>query len=146
MQPSHGSQTEGRISLALSIFSKGQFKSLRAAARSYDILHTTLTKRYRGIPSRHKSQPNSGKLTEIKEEVLLQRILDLNTQGFAPRISIVREIANLILANREASHPQIIGKNWATNLVNRQDSILTIYNRKYGYQRAKCEGPVLIQG
>lgn len=146
MQPSYTSQTEGRLSLALSAFLKGQFKSLRAAACSYDVSHNTLTKRYRGIPSRYESQPNSRKLTDTEEEVLLQRILDLDTQGFPPRISIVREIANLILANRDASPPQTVGKNWATNFVNRQDSIRTMYNRKYDYQRAKCEDLVLIQG
>ena len=146
MQSSYDSQIEGRISLALNAFLKGQFKSLRAAAHSYDVSHHTLTNRYHGTLSRRESQPNSQKLTSTKEEILLQHILDLDTQGFSPQVSIIREIANLILANRDASHPQTVGKNWATNFVNRHDSIRTMYNRKYDYQRAKCEDPEIITG
>jgi hypothetical protein len=41
------------------------------------------------------------KLTEIEEKVILQRVLNLDTRGFSPRLSSVKEIANLILQSRE---------------------------------------------
>ena len=77
----------------------------------YNVSHHTLTNCYHSTLSQRKSQPNSQKLTSTKEEILLQHILDLNTQGFSPQVSIIQEIANLILANRDASHPQTVGKN-----------------------------------
>ena len=40
------------------------------------------------------------KLTELKEKVILERILDLATRGFAPRIASVKDIANFILASQ----------------------------------------------
>jgi len=46
---------EGRIVLALQAYQKGQFSSLRAAARLYIILYKTLTRRYHGTPSRANS-------------------------------------------------------------------------------------------
>ena len=79
MQPSYNLQKEGRLSLALNVFLKGQFKSLRAAALSYDVSDITLGKRYRGIRSRRETQPNSRLFIEDKEEVIVRRILDLNT-------------------------------------------------------------------
>jgi hypothetical protein len=146
MRSSYDPQKEGRILLAIQAVNSGQIKSLKAAARSYDVPYTTLNERYHGILSRRDSQPNSRKLTDTEEEVLLQRIFDLNDQGFPPGITIVREITNILLANRNASSLQTVGKNWVTNFVKRHESLRTMYNRKYDYQRAQCEDPVLIQG
>ena len=41
-------------------------------------------------------------MTEQEEEVILQRILDLDSRGFSPHIKEVEEIANLILESRGA--------------------------------------------
>jgi hypothetical protein len=146
MRLSYDAQKEGRISLAIQAINQGQIKSLKAAARSYDVPYSTLQTRYHGTLARPNSQPNSKKLTSVEEEVLLQRILDLIDQGFPPQITVVREIANIILITRDASSLQTVGKNWATNFVNRHESLRTMYNRKYDYQRAQCEDPILIQG
>jgi hypothetical protein len=40
--------------------------------------------------------------------------------------------------------PVVVGKNWASNFVRRTPEIDSKYNRKYDYQRAKCEDPKLI--
>jgi hypothetical protein len=39
-------------------------------------------------------------MTKQEEEVILQRILDLDLRGFSPYIKEVEEIANLILKSR----------------------------------------------
>ncbi len=140
------STTEGRLSLAIQAYKLGHFKSLRAVSRSYDVPLSTLSKRYHGIPSRRDTQPATRKLTSTEEEVLLQRILDLDTQGFPPRVAVVRETADIILATRNQQPPQTVGQNWVRNFINRHDILRTKYNRKYDYQRSQCEDPVIIKG
>ena len=39
----------------------------------------------------------------------------------------------------------MIGQHWVNNFINRYDQIRSKYNRKYDYQRAKCENPKLIK-
>ena len=85
-------------------------------------------------------------MTSTEEEVLLERILDLDARWFPPRISVVREIANIILATRGETPPQTVGQNWVRNFINRHEILQTKYNRKYDYHRAQCEDPVIIQG
>jgi hypothetical protein len=55
-------------------------------------------------------------------------------------------MANLLLAQRGGSTtPPTVGENWIRNFVNRHDEIKSKYNRKYDYQRAKCEDPDIIR-
>lgn len=51
------------------------------------------------------SKSCTSKLTPGEEEILIQRILNLDTQGFPPRMSTVRETADLILTNRKTAPP-----------------------------------------
>ncbi len=146
MQSSQSLNLEGRLLLALQAYSLSKIKSLRAAALSYDVPYTTLYRRYRGISSRRESQPNSRKLSNTEEEVLLQRILDLDDQGFPPRQLIVRETADIILANRGDTPPQTVGNHWVGNFIKRHEELRTRYNRKKDYKREICEDPIVIRG
>ena len=140
------SNSEGRLSLALHAYSTGVCKSLRAAAALYDVSRVTLSRRHRGTLPRQGTRAATCKFTFTEEQILLKRILDLDSQGFPPQISIVRETANLILTNRGEPILQTVGQKWVRNFVNRHDTIRTMYNRKYDYQRAQCEDPERIQG
>jgi hypothetical protein len=91
---------EGRIVLALNAFQKGQFSSLRAAARAYNIPHITLTRRHKGAPSRADSTSPHLKLTQTEETTLVQWILSMDTRGMSPTQASVREMAELLLAER----------------------------------------------
>ena len=64
--------TEGRIALALQAYQRGQFSSLRAAARAYDVPHTTLTRRNQGTPPRSDFTSPNLKLTQTKETALIK--------------------------------------------------------------------------
>ena len=140
------SNIEGRIALAIHALNTGQFRSLRAAAQAFDVPRSTLQERSLGIRSRRETRPVACKLTQNEEEVLLQRILDLDEQGFPPQLAIVRDIANIILSSRSKQLPLTVGKNWVTNFVKRYPSLQTKYNRKYDYQRAMCEDREQIEG
>lgn len=136
--------TEGRIALALQAYQRGQFKSLRAAARAYEVSHKTLTRRSQGTPSRTESIPHNRKLTLTEESTLVEWILSMDTRGMPPTQALVRQMAEILLAQRILSMTPAIGKNWVGNFISRHPELQTRYNRKYDYQRAKCEDPEVI--
>jgi hypothetical protein len=76
--------------------------------------HDKLSAHKRGIPPRRDILANSQKLTDLEELVLVQHILDLAAKGFPPRMSIVEDIANRLLATRDILR---IGTRWASNFV-----------------------------
>lgn len=115
----------------------------RAAARIYSVDHRKLGQRLRGIRPRRDIPANSRKLTDSEELVLVQYILDLAAKGFPPRLSVVGDMADRLLATRDAPR---VGTRWASNFVNRRPELRTRFQRKYDYQRAKCEDPKVIYG
>ena len=133
MPPHKRVQNEADIHLALEAFKKGQIRTIGAAARAYKVSRMTLTRRLEGTMSRRDTTPNSRKLTPTEEESLLQRILELDKQGFPPRISTVREFTNIILESRRVQPPLTVGINWATTFIKRQDLLTTRWSRKYDY-------------
>lgn len=63
-----------------------------------------------------------------------------------PRIAIVRQMAGLLAAQRTGPATiQPIGEKWVYNFVKRHNDLQAKFNRKYDYQRAKCEDPILIR-
>jgi len=52
-------------------------------------------------------------------------------------------MAGLLAAQHGSS--VTVGKNWATKFITRHERLKSKYNRKYDYQRAKCEDPELIR-
>jgi hypothetical protein len=82
-------------------------------------------------------------LTDLQESVVVQYILDLAAKGFPPRLSVVGDIANRLLPTRDAPR---VGTRWASSFINRRSELRTRFQRKYDYQRGKCEDPVVIRG
>jgi hypothetical protein len=102
----------------------------------------TLRDRRAGKPPRRDCQPNSKKLTQREEQVIVSYILDLDRRGFAPTYAAVRDMADKLLATRSAGQ---VGVHWPRNFVKRTDSLIPRFNRAYDRQRALCEDPVLIR-
>jgi hypothetical protein len=134
-------QKEGRLLLAEQAIVRGQISSDRAAAKVYNIIDRTLQRRRAGIPSRRDCTPNLRKLTDLEESVILERVLDLDSRGFGPRLAQVEDMANQL---RTARGKGTVGKNWAYNFVRRMPELKMRFNRKYDYQRAKNEDPEVI--
>ncbi|OAQ57639.1 fot5 transposase [Pochonia chlamydosporia 170] len=86
--------------------------------------------------------PNSRKLTNLEESTIVRYILDLGSRSFPPRLSGVQDMANRLLADRNAPP---VGVNWASNFVKRQPQLFTRFTRQYDYQRALCEDPKIIK-
>ncbi|CEJ56112.1 hypothetical protein PMG11_02335 [Penicillium brasilianum] len=123
---------EGRILLALSDIKDGRIKSIRAAAKLYDIPRSTLQTRAHGQISRADKRPSGHKLTQYEEDSLTKP-------------STVREIANILLTARGTTPPLTVGVNWASTFVNRRDKLQSRYSKRYDYQRALNEDPKVIR-
>jgi hypothetical protein len=94
------SNKEGRLLLASKAIKLGQFKSIRRAAEVYNVSRTTLGAQLVGRPTRSDCTPNSRILTSYEETAIIQYILDLDSRGFPPRPDEIREMAELLLAER----------------------------------------------
>ncbi|KAK7571520.1 hypothetical protein V3481_018732 [Fusarium oxysporum f. sp. vasinfectum] len=138
-QPSN----EAKTLLALQALQNDPKLSIRRAAKIYEIDERRLRRRQNGIQSRRDTIPNSRKLSDLEEQIIVQFALDLDSRGFPSRLRFVEEMANSLLADRDASP---VGKRWAHNFVKRQPELKTRLFRKYDYQRAKCEDPSIIRG
>ncbi|KAH7471139.1 hypothetical protein FOMA001_g13604 [Fusarium oxysporum f. sp. matthiolae] len=133
---------EAKTLLALQALQNNPKLSVRRAAKMYEIDERRLRRRQQGIQSRRDWIPKSRKLSDLEEQIIVQFILDLDSRGFPSRLRFVEEMANSLLADRDASP---VGKRWAHNFVKRQPELKTRLFRKYDYQRAKCEDPSIIR-
>jgi hypothetical protein len=101
--------------------------------------------RLNGHQSRAISRANSYKLTEIEEESLEKWILSIDRRGVAPRPSMVREMANLLLKKRGTTPVISVSENWVTNYMKRRPLLSSRFSKRYNYKRAKCEDPKVIR-
>ncbi|CDM38463.1 Probable transposable element [Penicillium roqueforti FM164] len=90
-------EQEGRILLAIQALKNQEFTSISLAARTFNVPRSTLRHRLNGIQYRATSRVNSTKLTAIEEESLRKWIVSMDSRGSAPRPSMVREMADLLL-------------------------------------------------
>lgn len=98
---------EAQVQLALLAMQNNKKLSARAAGRIYNVDHEKLSRRRRGMQSRRETPANSKKLTNLEESVIVQYILDLDSKGFPPRLSGVEDMANRLLAGRDALGTQL---------------------------------------
>jgi hypothetical protein len=99
---------EARILLALQALRNNLKLSTRQAAKIYNVCYRTLQRRHNGIQSRCNWIPKSRKLTDLKEQIIFQFLLDLDSRGFPARLRFVEEMANSLLADRDASPAALI--------------------------------------
>src|SRR6266566_5024575 len=94
---------ECQLQLALQAFEKDPQLSVREAARLYNIPHSILSTRINGVSARATTMANSRKLTALEEEVVVREVLNLNSRGFPLRIHNMEDMANQLLATRDAT-------------------------------------------
>jgi hypothetical protein len=116
--------------------------SIRGAAKLYSVDHTTLLRRKRGQRAQADTTPPHQRLTNLEESAIIQYVLDLDSRSFPPRLRGVEDMANRLLADRDAPP---VGSRWASYFVKRHKELTTRFTRRYDYQRALCEDPELIQ-
>jgi hypothetical protein len=101
-------EQEGRILLAISDFQNGKIPTIAQVARIYNIPRTTLRNRLHGTQQRSLIRANNHKLTQYEKESLIKWVLDLDKRGLPPRHSLIQEMANYLLLQR---NNQQVSKN-----------------------------------
>jgi transposase len=91
---------EARIIIAIEAIRTSKNLSCRAAAKIYQVPESTLRDRINGRAPISERRLGASKLTELEEDVIVQNILDMDTRGFAPQLTSVEDMANLILQTR----------------------------------------------
>ncbi len=113
---------ENQLQYTLQTFERNPQLNIRKVTQLYNIPRTTLSARINGRSTREDIIANSRKLTALEEEMVVQEVLDLNSRKFPPRIYNVEDIANRLLATRDATH---VGPRWAFNFIKRQPELRT---------------------
>ncbi|KAJ0143395.1 hypothetical protein HZ326_13824 [Fusarium oxysporum f. sp. albedinis] len=108
------SNKEANIILALQAYQNNPELGLYRAAEIYQASYGSLWRRTHGISSRYDTTPKSRKLSDLEEQAIIRFILDLDSRGSPPGLRGIEEMANRLLADRDASP---IGKRWASNFV-----------------------------
>jgi hypothetical protein len=132
---------ESRINLTLEALKKYSDLSIRKASTIYEVPEASLCHRRARRPLRREIPTNLRKLTNLEEKVLLERVLDLDTRGFQPRLSDIREIADRLCTTRNALR---VGPRWANGFVKRHPELTTRFRRQINYQRAQYEDPDIV--
>jgi hypothetical protein len=91
-------EQEWPILFAISALKNGEIRSIREAARIFQVPYTTLHRRYHGVQIRAEKRANGLKLSTSEEESLVKWILDLVKRGLPPRPSLVRQMADYLLS------------------------------------------------
>jgi DDE superfamily endonuclease len=134
---------ENKLNLAIQALKNNPKLKVYTASKIYKVDHRKLGERLRGVPPRRAIVANSRKMIDLEESVVIEHILDLAAKGFPLRLCVVEDMANRIIATRNGER---VGPRWARNFVRRRPELRTRFQRKYDYQRAKCEDPEVIRG
>jgi hypothetical protein len=117
--------------------------STRAAAKAYNVDSETLRHRRAGRPARQDCVANLKVLTKLEEKAIIEHALNVNSRGFQLNYSLLREIADSLLAQRSGRRVSV---NWPAKFIKRVPELKLRVNQQYNYQRALNEDPKVIKG
>ena len=80
-----------------------------------------------------KIRMNYYKITELKEKIIIQYILDIDSKGFQPKLKNIKDIVNHILELRNTKH---IKKLWIYRFVKNRIELKMYFNYIYNFQKA----------
>ena len=127
---------------AIAAYDEGQFRSIRATARHFEVNHATLARRIKGCSKRMIIYQQQQKLSLTEEATLEKTLLEYDARGLSCSIAYCQDLANQLLQKREAPP---VGKCWASRFIQRHPQLKARYTRSYDYQRARAEDPESIQ-
>jgi len=93
---------ETKLILALEALENDEILSLRAAAKIYNVHHTTLFRRRAGKPARRDIPANLRNLTDLEEQTIVQYVIELSTRAVPLRLCGVEDMANHLRHERDA--------------------------------------------
>ena len=131
--------SEGAVTQALQELNAETLDSFRAAERLYGVSRRTLARRAEGGLSKTFSHQSQQLLAPVQEKWLVEWILDLEQQGYAPSHTEAREMACQISTFNGG--PTKVGKNWISRFLHRNPSIRSKIGRKIDALRVRNTNP-----
>ena len=125
---------EQSIQQALADYRAGIFNSYRAAGQTYNVPHTTLSRRDKGTTTTRTIARESQQLfpTEL-ERHLIDWILYCETCGYPITHAQIREFVLLLL--QSMNQPTVLGKEWVSRFIHRHNELATKIGQKIDIQR-----------
>lgn len=130
---------EADVQLAVQAKRRHPEYTWRKLGRIYNCVPKTIKERYEGKEQRIITNMAKRNLSQLEEDTIAKRVIDLDSRAFPPRMRYVQEMANILLRVRDASP---VGKNWASSFVRRRPDLRTRFNRRIDYQRVFNEDPI----
>jgi hypothetical protein len=94
-----------------------------------------------GTQSKNDCTSPTQRLSPSEEEVLIKKVLNLDTQGLPIRLQTLRDFASAITRARGG---EPVGVKWPYNFVRRTPELKTRLTRSMNYRRALSEDPKLV--
>lgn len=126
---------EHDIQLAIEAFENGEYASVQAAARAYNVPRSTMQARMQGRTNRRRSHESKQRLTQRQEQLLSEWILEQDFQGQSPSHGRVRQMAERILEADNDPNPKL-GNKWVQNFIKRNPNVGTCIGRPLEASRA----------
>lgn len=130
--------TEWTLQLAIQATIEDRDESERRIITAFGVPRSTLRDRRDGAILRRDYEPKLKKLSKLEGEALVRRILELVPRGTPATKTMVRDMANDLLAERGGKP---VGKHWVDNLKAYTPEIKLQRSRLYDRQRALNEDP-----
>ncbi len=99
--------------------------SVRETARNFDVSESTLRGRLHGRLSRHKGQVSKQLLLPKKELGLMNVLVHLTEQGWAPSLSMVHHMTETLVQARAEDSEHMMSKNWPSHFLKRHPELNT---------------------
>ena len=111
-------EQEGRVCLAIEAIQKQQISSIPDSARQFN-LPLRYTAGLPGLQIGRIYAPTTINYLFLEEQTLRKQVISMDTRGAAPRQPHVREMANILLAERDTTPIQTVGQNWVYDFIKR---------------------------
>jgi Tc5 transposase DNA-binding domain len=120
-----------------------KYTSIRAAAAAHCLSHATLTRRLNDGRSCHTSHEPQQLLSTLQEDMIVQWVLNLERQGYAPSHSQLREMA--VRISTHSGGPTKISGHWISRFLKRHLSLHTKIGRNMDALRIKGTQREILQ-
>ena len=122
------------LQLAIQSYQNREYTSVRACAKAYGLNESSLRTRLKNGENKSTSHAYQQLLTPAQEQMLVQWILDLDSQGHAPSHAKVREMAQIIRSVSNSTSnltgsPPSIGHNWVHRFKLRNPKVATLLGK-----------------
>lgn len=118
--------SEIRVEQAIQAFYDGDFASIAAAAKAYNLKPRRLQKRLKGQASKITRHASNKALTDEQEQAIRDYIEHLDSVNMSATVKLLMSAANYLLteAHMNSSSPPTVGSHWASQFLERNPQYL----------------------